>query len=208
MEKVLDLYAEPYDPAYPQVCFDEGKKELRGEIQASLPPRPGQPKCQDYEYVRNGAANLFLLVCPLVGWRHLEVTQRRTRVDFAHQMKALVDVHFPEAKKIRIVMDNLNTHTPGSLYEAFAPAEAKRIVDRLEFHYTPKHASWLNMAEMEFSALTRQCLDRRIADVETLKHEIAMWQQERNTARVTINWCFRLADARVKLEHLYPSQSL
>jgi transposase len=208
MEEVLDLYAQPFDQRRPTVCFDEASKELRADVRAVLPLAPGQPVRQDYEYERRGQANLFLLACPLLGWRHVEVTTRRTYVDFAAQMKALVDVHFPGAEIIRVVLDNLNTHTKGALYEAFPAAEAKRIGDRLELVYTPKHASWLNMAEMEWSVLMRQCLDRRIGDLETLRREIAAWEQARNAQHVPIQWCFRVADARVKLEHLYPVKLL
>jgi hypothetical protein len=160
---------------------------------------------EDYEYQRKGVRNLFLWCEPLGNRRHVEVTERRTKVDWAHVVRDLVDVQYPEAKRVVLVMDNLNTHTPGSLYEAFAPAEAKRIADKLEIHYTPKHGSWLNIAEIELSALARQCLDRRIADQETLTKEVAAWERERNSARVTVHWHFTTHDARVKLRHLYPS---
>lgn len=207
MEEVLELYAQPLQETLPTVCFDEASKELHADVRAALPMEPGQSRREDCEYERCGTANLFMLVCPLLGWRHVEVTEQRTYVDFAGQMKALVDVHFPHAAKIRVVMDNLNTHIKGALYEAFSPAEAKRIAARLEFVYTPKHASWLNMAEMEWSVLMRQCLNRRIGDTETLRREIAAWETPRNAKRVKINWCFRIADARVKLEHLYPCKT-
>jgi transposase len=172
-----------------------------------LPARPGQPACYDYEYRREGTANLFLFVQPLRGWRHVNVTARRTKRDFALQMRELVDVHLPEAELIRIVVDNLNTHTPAALYETFAPAEARRITRKLEFHYTPKHGSWLNMAECEFAVLAQQCLDRRLPDIETLGREIAAWQAPRNLNQTRINWCFGTTDARVELKRLYPSVS-
>jgi transposase len=205
MEDVLDLYAEPYDAQYPQVCFDESPVQLVSETRSPLPIRPGQPACYDYEYKREGTANLFLFVQPLLGWRRVNVTTRRTKQDFAQQMKLLVDVYFPDAKLIRLVVDNLNTHTPAALYEAFVPAEARRITRKLEFHYTPKHSSWLNMAECEFAVLATQCLGRRIADVKTLKLEIDPWQTKRNQAKTKINWQFGTDLARVKLKRLYPS---
>ncbi len=205
MEDVLAVYQRPYDPRFPQVCMDEASKQLLDQITPPLPLAPGQPEREDYEYVRNGAANLFILCEPLRGWRHLTVTQRRTKVDWAHCIKQLVDVHYPAAEKIVLVMDNLNTHTPASLYEAFPPAEAKRLTDRLEIHYTPKHGSWLNMAEIELSVLGRQCLDRRIPDDATLMQEVAAWEDGRNGADTIVNWRFTTADARIKLKHLYPS---
>jgi hypothetical protein len=204
MEDVLELYAEPYDPARPVVCFDEVSKELRGQVGPPLPARPGEAAREDYEYTRAGTANVFLAVEPLAGRRHLAVTERRARADFAGQMKRLCDELYPEADVIRVVLDNLNTHGPASLYSAFAPEEARRLTKRLEFHHTPKHASWLNMAELEFSALARQCLGRRIATREELAREVAAWEAGRNTARARIAWCFRVADARVKLSKLYP----
>ena len=204
MEDVLNLYAQPYDPRRPLVCFDEARKELHGQVRPPLPPQPGRPAREDYEYSREGTANLFLFVEPLAGRRHVTVTAHRGGADFAEQMKQLCDVEYPEADVIRVVLDNLNTHGPGSLFAAFAPDEAWRLVRRLEFHYTPKHASWLNRAERELSALARQCLERRIGDVAPLAAEVAAWEQRRNAARVKINWCFRAADARVKLKHLYP----
>jgi transposase len=206
MEEVLNLYAQPLDPQRPVVCFDEASKELRADVRAELPVEPGQPVRQDCGYERRGTANLFMLLCPLLGWRQINVTQRRRYGDFAHMMKALVDSYFPKARHIRVVLDNLNTHTKGALYEAFAPEEAKRIADRLEFIFTPKHASWLNMAELEWSVLTRQCFDRRVPDIDTLVREINAWQEPRNKKRTRIRWCFRVADARVKLGHLYPAQ--
>ncbi len=205
MEDVLDVYAEPYDPLRPQICFDESPVQLISETRQPLPPRPGQPARYDYEYRREGVANLFLFVQPLCGWRHVNVTPRRTKSDFALQMRELVDVHCPEAEVIKLVVDNLNTHTPAALYETFAPGEARRITRKLEFHYTPKHGSWLNMAECEFAALTKQCLDRRLPDLWTLSQEIAAWEARRNLNQTMINWCFSTIDARVKLKRLYPS---
>lgn len=205
MEALLDLYAEPYDPARPVVGFDETSKQLVAETRVPLPMQPGQPARCDYEYARNGTANLFLLCQPLGGWRHVEVTDRRTKHDFALQLRALVDRHFPDAELIRVVLDNLNTHTPAALYEAFPPAEARRIVRKLEFHYTPVHGSWLNLAELEFSMLSRQCLGRRIPDRATLETEVAAWEAARNQQRATIRWLFTVTDARTKLHRLYPS---
>jgi hypothetical protein len=205
MEDVLELYAEPLDPARPVVCMDELSKELHGQVAEPVPAEPGQPAKQDYEYKRNGTANVFLLLCPLLGWRHLQVTARRGYHEFALQMKNLVDVYFPKAEVIRVVLDNLNTHVFGALYETFAPEEARRIATRLEFHYTPKHGSWLNMAEMEFSVLSRQCLDQRIPTAENLAAAIAAWEDPRNDQATQINWTFRVADARNKLHWIYPS---
>lgn len=205
MEDVLDLYAEPLDEKQPVVCMDELSKELHGHVAAPLPPQPGRSAKEDYEYKRHGTANLFVLLCPLLGWRHLEVTARRGYREFAQLMKALVDVYFPTAGVVRVVLDNLNTHVLGALYETFAPEEARRIAKRLEFHYTPKHGSWLNMAEMEFSALSRQCLNRRIDTAEELATESAAWEARRNAARTRIEWSFRVADARKKLHWIYPS---
>ncbi len=203
MEDVLDLYAEPHDPQRPWVCFDECPYQMVGDVLEPMETRPGRPKRVDYEYERKGICNLFVLVQPQEGWRHVEVTQRRTAVDFAHQMKALVDERLPEAEVIRVVTDNLNTHTPASLYQAFPAEEARRIARKLEFHYTPKHGSWLNMAEIEISVISRQCLHRRIPDMDTLRREIAAWQAERNEQRATITWRFTTADARTKLDRLY-----
>lgn len=205
MEQVLDLYAEPYDPARPVVCFDEVSKELHGEVRPALAAVPGKPRREDYEYERRGTANLFMLCCPLRGWRQIRVTAQRTYQDVALQLRALVDVYFPRAREIRLVLDNLNTHTPGALYEAFAPDEAKRILKRLTFVHTPKHASWLNMAEMEWSVLTRQVLDQRVPDMRTLKRITTNWTKERNAAKTKINWCFQTSLARTKLKHLYPA---
>lgn len=205
MEDVLDLYAEPFDPARPWVCFDERPCQLLDDVREPIPMRPGRAKRTDYEYKRKGSSNLFVLLQPQKGWRHLEATGQRRAKDFAHQMKALVDEHFPDAEVIRVVLDNLNIHGGGALYETFPPEEARRIVRRLEFHYTPKHGSWLNMAEIELSVLSRQCLDRRIPDIDTLRREVAEWEAERNRQRVTINWRFTTTDARTRLSRLYLS---
>ena len=207
MEDVLDLYAEPYDPKRPTVTFDETSKQLIGETRPPLPAQPGHPARYDYEYKRNGTRNLFLFCEPQAGWRHVAVTAQRTMEDFAHQMKWLVDERYPHAEVIRVVLDNLNTHKPGSLYETFSAAEAHRLRQKLEFHYTPKHGSWLNMAEIELSVFARQCLQRRIATETTLTQELAAVETARNTARATIHWQFTTTEARVKLVHLYPSTS-
>jgi hypothetical protein len=207
MEDVLDLYEQPYEAGRPVVCFDEKPVQLVAETRQPQPARPGRSPRYDYEYERKGTANVFLAVEPLGGWRQVDVTQRRTKVDFAHQMQALVDVHYPAAERIRVVMDNLNTHKPASLYEAFPPAEARRLLRRLEFHYTPKHASWLNMAEIELSVLSSQCLDRRIPDFETLARETAVWQAIRNRQGIPVKWRFTLTNARDRLGHLYPGNS-
>ncbi len=207
MEEVLDLYAEPYDEKRPQVNFDETSKQLIEEVRQPLPATPGQVERCDYEYQRNGTRHLFMMCEPQAGWRHVEVTAHRTMRDFAQQMKWLVDEQYPAAEVIRLVMDNLNTHKPASLYEAFEPAEARRILQKLEFHFTPKHGSWLNMAEIELSVLSRQCLDRRIPDEATLKREIKAYENRRNAAKATINWRFTSGDARLKLHRLYPSIS-
>jgi len=205
MEDVLDVYTRPYDERYPQVCFDELSKQLLADIQEPLPMEPERPQRDDYEYERRGVRNLFLWYEPLRSRRHVEVTARRTRIDFGKQMKDLVDVHYPDAIKVVLVVDNLNTHSPASLYAAFEPAEAKRISDRLEFHYTPKHGSWLDMAEIELAILSSQCLDRRIPDEDTLTTEVAAWEQTRNETATRVDWRFTTADARIKLRHLYPS---
>lgn len=208
MEDVLDLYAQPYDPTRPKVNFDETSKQLIGETRQPLPPQPGRAARYDYAYNRNGTRNLFLFCEPQAGWRHVAVTMQRTMQDFAQQMKWLVDERYPEADVIRVVLDNLNTHKPASLYETFPPAEAHRLRQKLEFPYTPKHGSWLNMAEIELSVFARQCLRRRIATEATLTRELAVVEATRNAARATINWQFTTADARVKLHRLYPSTSL
>lgn len=204
MEDVLDVYQRPYDPKRPQVCMDETSKQLLADGQPPLPVQPGHPERYDYEYEREGVANLFLFVEPLAGKRHVLVTDRRTRLDWAEAMRELSDVHYPEAEVIVVVMDNLNTHSPASFYEAFEPEEAHRLANRFEFHYTPKHGSWLNMAEIEFSALGRQCLDRRIPNKACLAAEVHAWQEERNASVVKVLWRFTTADARIKLAHLYP----
>ncbi len=205
MEDVLDVYVRPYDPRRPQVCLDETSRQLLADVTPPLPPAPGRPARADYEYARAGVCNLFMLTEPLRGWRHVRVSDRRTRTDWAHCIQELVDVHYPEAERIVLVMDNLNTHTPASLYETFPPAEAKRLADKLEIHYTPKHGSWLNMAEIELGVLAGQCLNRRLPDQATLAREVAAWQADRNAATKTINWRFTTADARIKLKRLYPS---
>ncbi len=204
MEDVLDLTARPYDASAPVIYFDETSKQLVKETRLPWPLEPGQPARYDYEYERNGVVNLFLHFQPLTGWRHVEVTEHRAKPDFALQMQQLVDVHFPTATKIRVVLDNLNTHSKASLYEAFEPQEAKRIADRLEFHYTPKHGSWLNKAEIELGVLTTQCLDRRIPDAAALTSEVGAWERDRNEKHATVNWQFKVADARTKLKRLYP----
>jgi len=204
MEDVLDVYTRPYDPKRPQVCLDETSRQLLADVTPSRPMAPGVPAKEDYEYVRQGVVNLFLVCEPLRGWREVTVSDRRTRIDWAHCIKALVDVHYPDADTIVLVQDNLNTHTPAALYEAFPPAEAKRLADKLELHYTPKHGSWLNMAEIELGVLANQCLDRRLPDRPTLEREVAAWVADRNTNVRTINWRFTTDDARIKLDHLYP----
>jgi hypothetical protein len=207
MEDVLDLYEQVYDAMYPVVCFDEKSVQLLAETRIPRPERPGQRRRFDYEYERRGTANIFIAVEPLGGWRQVSVTEHRTKLDFAAQMQQLVDQHYPAAERIRVVMDNLNTHKPASLYEAFPPAEARRLLRRLEFHYTPKHASWLNMAEIELSVLSSQCLDRRIADRETLAQESSAWQGRRNRDAIPVKWRFTVQNARTTLPHLYPPVS-
>jgi hypothetical protein len=205
MEDVLDVYRRPYDPRRPQVCLDETSKQLLASVREGQPVKLGHVAREDSEYERHGVSNLFLWCEPLTGRRHVEVTDHRTKVDWAHVVKDLVDTHYPDAERVVLVMDNLNVHTPAALYEAFPPSEAKRIADHLEIHYTPKHGSWLDIAEIELSALARQCLDRRIPDQTTLIAEVAAWEQDRNATQVTVDWRFTTADARVKLKHLYPS---
>jgi hypothetical protein len=204
MEDVLDVYTRPHDRDYPVVCLDETSKQLIAETRVPIPVKPGQPARHDYEYERNGTANLFMMFAPLEGWRHVKVTDRHTAVDYAHALKDLSDTHFPDVKKILLVQDNLNTHKPASLYEAFPAAEARRLVERFEWHYTPKHGSWLDMAESELGVVTTQCLDRRIPDKQTLIKEIAAWQADRNKRHTKANWQFATPDARVKLKRLYP----
>jgi hypothetical protein len=208
MEDVLDLYAQPYDSRFPVVCFDESPYQLVGEVRQPQTPQPGKPQRYDYQYQRNGTCNLFMFFEPSNGWRHVEVTNRRTKHDFASCMQMLVDGYYPEAEVIRVVVDNLNTHTPAALYETFPPAEAHRILQRLEFHYTPKHGSWLNMVEIEFSVLTGQCLQRRLSDKDTVRQEIMIWERQRNEAKATVQWRFTTDKARMKLQRLYPSESL
>jgi len=205
MEDVLDVYTRPHDPARPLVCLDETSKQLVAETRTPEPMQPGQPARHDYEYKRNGTANLFMLFAPLEGWRHVEVTERRTAIDYARILRDLADIHFPKAQKIVLVQDNLNTHAPASLYEAFEPAEARRIIERFEWHYSPKHGSWLNLAESELAVLSSQCLARRIPDASTLATEVAAWRTRRNTHNARADWHFTSADARVKLKSLYPS---
>jgi hypothetical protein len=204
MEDVLAVYALPYDPLYPVICMDESSRQLIGEVHDPIPAAPGRPARVDHEYVRNGVAQLFLEVEPLAGQRHVNVTERRTAQDWALWIKGMLDERYPDAIKVRLVVDNLNIHTPASLYQAFEPQEARRLAERLEFHYTPKHGSWLNVAEIELSVLQRQCLDRRIPDQDTMQSEIAAWEGERNNRPSKIDWQFRTSDARIKLRHLYP----
>ena len=204
MEDVLELYQQPRDPQRPLVCMDEQSKQLVREVRPPRPPTPGHPARIDYEYERAGTANVFLFVAPLDGWRRVDVTERRTAVDWARQVRRLVDVDYPHADVIRLVMDNLNTHTVASLYAAFPPDEARRIARKLDIHHTPKHGSWLNVAEIELSALTRQSLRRRIPDLARMRRDVAAWQAQRNAATVGVNWRFTTADARIKLRTLYP----
>ena len=205
MESVLDVYQTAYNPKIPVICIDEATKQLVKETRVPIPAQRGQPERVDYEYERNGTANLFMICEPMVGWRRVEVTQQRTAVDYAHLLKRLVDLDYVQAEKLIVIQDNLNTHSPASLYKAFEPQEAQRILSRLEFCHTPKHGSWLNMAEIELSILSRQCLDQRIPDLRTLKSEVDAWQDNRNHEETWIDWRFTTADARVKLHRLYPS---
>jgi hypothetical protein len=204
MEDILDLYAEPYQPAFPVICFDEVPYQMVSETRLPLPTQNGKPLRYDFEYQREGTCNLFMFLQPLAGWRHVKVTDRRTKQDFAYCMKDLADIHFPEAKKIRVVLDNLNTHSPAAFYEAFAPEQARQLTKIFEFHYTPEHSSWLNMAEVEISVLTEQCLDRRLGSEETVKREVSAWEAERNATKATIDWRFTIPNARDKLKKLYP----
>jgi hypothetical protein len=204
MEDVLETYQRPRDPDRPLVCLDETSKQLIAETRAPIAPKPGRPARHDYEYQRNGVANLFMIFAPLEGWRRVEVTDRHAAVDYAKVLKELSDVHFPAAEKIVLVQDNLSTHTPASLYAAFPAPEARRLVNRFEWHYTPKHGSWLDMAESELGVLASQCLDRRIADQKILVHHVRAWQDYRNNHHAKANWQFTTVDARVKLKRLYP----
>ena len=204
MEDVLDLYEEAYDTQYPTVCLDEKPVVLHADVQPPVPAAPGQPERVDYEYERRGTRNLFVMVEPLAGWRHVEVTEQRTMHDYARVVRWLVDEVYPHAEYIRLVQDNLNTHTPAALYETFPPAEARRILQRLEFHYTPKHGSWLNMAEIEIAILVRNALSRRLEDEATLRRRVSTVETERNAKRHGISWQFTSRDARRKLEQLYP----
>jgi len=205
MEDILEVYQRPYDPHRPLVCLDETSKQLVAETRVPIAAKPGQPGRHDYEYRRNGTANLFMMFAPLEGWRHVKVTDRHTAVDYAQVLKELSDTHFPGSAKIVLVQDNLNTHKPASLYEAFPPAEARRLVERFEWHYTPKHGSWLDMAESELGVLSSQCLDRRIPDQQVLKEEVEAWEADRNSKHAKADWQFTAADARVKLKRLYPA---
>lgn len=205
MEDVLAVYTRPYDPRRPLVCMDEIAKQLLRDARPPMPLAAGRAARVDYEYERSGVVNCFLFCEPLRGQRWVEVTERRTKLDWAQQIRELVDVRYPDVERIVLVLDNLNTHTPAALYDAFAPAEAKRLTDKLELHYTPKHGSWLNIAEIELSVLSRQCLDRRVPDVATLTREVAAWQERRNATATPVDWRFTTQDARIKLKRLYPS---
>ncbi len=205
MEDVIEVYHRPHDPDCPVVCVDETSKQLIAETRVPIPAKPGHPRRIDYEYKRNGTANLFMMFAPLEGWRGVKVTDRHAAIDYAQVLKDLSDTHFPKAGKIVLVQDNLSTHKPASLYEAFPAEEARRLVERFEWHYTPKHGSWLDLAESELSVLSRQCLDRRIPDKDTLIKEVAAWQNHRNKKHAKADWHFTTADARVKLKRLYPT---
>jgi hypothetical protein len=205
MEDVLDVYERPLDPKRPVVCLDELCKQLVAETRTPVPAAPGRVARVDYEYERKGVASLFLVCAPLLGWRHVTVTGRRTKADWAHVIREVVDVHFPTAERVVLVQDNLNTHTPAALYEVFPPAEARRLASKLELHYTPKHGSWLNVAEIELAVLTKQCLSGRIPDAATLAEKTTAWHTTRNGKRGPVRWRFTTADARIKLHHLYPS---
>ena len=204
MEDILDLYQQPFNDSFPVICMDEKPQQLLDETRVCIPMRPGEPQKQDGEYVRNGTCCIFMFTEPLAGWRHVTVNERRTRVDWAHQIRNLLEVHYANTPKIRLVMDNLNTHSIASLYEAFSPGIARRLAKRLEIHYTPKHGSWLNIAEIELSALTRQCLDRRIATIEALQQEVSEWAVTRNKNQKGVDWQFTTDSARIKLKRLYP----
>lgn len=204
MEDVLEVYHLPHDPEVPLVCMDEQSVQLVKETRVPRPGQPGAPMCFDHEYERNGTANIFMFVAPLEAWRRVEITESRTAIDWAHEIRQLVDYDFPDAKKIRLVMDNLNTHGIPSLYKAFPPSEARRLAEKLEIHHSPKHGSWLNVAEIELSVLTRQCLDRRIPDMWTLSTETVAWEQDRNSSKEGVDWRFTTEEARIKLKRLYP----
>ena len=204
MEDVLDVYHEPYDPSRPVVCMDETSKQLVAETRLPIPARPGQPRRFDYEYERQGAANVFMFAEPLRGWRWAPVSERRTRVDWAQAIRELLDVHYPTAEVVRLVMDNPNVHSVASLYEAFPPEEARRLTKRLEVHHTPKHGSWLNVAEIELRALSVQCISRRIPNIQILRREVRAWTKDRNRRSVEVDWQFTTSDARIRLKHLYP----
>jgi len=205
MEDVLDVYKRPRDPKRPLVCLDEASRQLLCDTRTAMPMKPGRAARTDYEYKRNGTANIFMFFAPLEGWRRVKITDRRTAIDYAHALRDLADIHFAKADKIILVQDNLNTHKPASLYEAFPPAQARRLIERFEWHYTPKHGSWLNMAETELSVLSRQCLDRRIPDKSTLSAQTKAWQKYRNKHHAKADWQFTTQDARVKLKRLYPA---
>lgn len=205
MEDVLSLYREPYDPDRPLVCFDEHPTQLIKQVKQPRPAEPGTVAREDYQYKPNGTKNLFLASEPLAGWRAVRVKDRRTTKDWVYFIQHLVDQHYPDAECIRVVLDNLNTHKPAAFYEFFEPAEARRLLDKLEFHFTPVHGSWLNMAEIEFNTLQQQCLDRRISDAATLRQEVAAWKKERNAGETDIDWRFTTDDARIKLKRLYPT---
>ena len=204
MEDVLDIYQRPYDPTQPVICLDETSRQVLAEVRDPLPVAPGRAARHDPEYERQGVVNCFLLSEPLRGWRQVRLSAQRTRIDWAHCVRELVDVHYPHAERITLVLDQLNTHSPASLYEAFPPPEAKRLADKLEIHYTPKHGSWLNMAEIELSVLARQCLNRRLGDRATMEREVAAWVATRNSASSSIDWQFTTSDARITLKRLYP----
>jgi hypothetical protein len=204
MEDVIEVYQRPYDPQCPVVCMDESNKQLSREVREPIPAGPGQVRCEDSEWERNGVADVFMFVEPLAGRRFASVTEKREAVDWARQVKEILTIHYAEAPKVCLVMDNLNTHSTGSLYKTFPPEEARALAERLEIHYTPKHGSWLNVAECELSVLCRQCLDRRIPDIDTMRREVAAWAEDRNTRTKKVDWQFTTADARIKLKHLYP----
>ena len=205
MEDVLEVYARPYDPKYPVVCMDESSMQLIGEVTLPIPAAPGHPVLMDDEYVRRGVANIFIEVEPLGGMRKVKITDRRTRIDWAHFIKEMLEERYKDAEKVVLVMDNLNTHNIASLYTAFHPEKARSLVNRLEIHYTPKHGSWLNIAEIEFSALKRQCLNRRIDNIEEMRSEVSEWNEDRNTRQTKVDWQFKTEDARIKLKRLYPN---